>query len=223
MTDPTARLRDLGAALYEATRADLERSHSPARKRRRLLAGLGVAAVLVPAGAVAANALLSTDDVAKSLPAGTLALVGTNPTCETVIDQIEYHCVLDKPPGPIGGAPAPTEDPQRPDIVTEDSQRPHVVKKADGIRVLKDGTRVMKLDGARVVEIGGPPSAPAQPESWLGAAEPSVDSTNHVNGGCRALDDAGMTWQCYIGEAAVEERIISRRFLGERVRGPGIG
>jgi hypothetical protein len=200
MTDVTPRLAELGEALYEATRADLERTAAPARKRRRWLAGLGAAAILIPASAVAGNALLSSDDVAQSLPAGTLALVGTNPACETVVDQVEYRCILDKPPGPVGGSPA----------TAEDSQPARVVKRKNGFRVLKIGEAPN-------------PSAPAQPESWLGAAEPSVDATNHVNGGCRALDDAGMTWQCYIGEAAVEERIISRRFLGDRVRGPGVG
>ena len=58
----------------------------------------------------------------------------------------------------------------------------------------------------------------------LALADPAAfgqDSTNHVNGGCRSLDRAGMTWQCYIGEAAVEEGIISQQFLGDR--GPGVG
>jgi hypothetical protein len=208
MTDSTARLRELGDALYEATSADLERSASSARRRPRLLAGLGAAAVLIPAGAVAATALLSTDDVAKSLPAGTLALVGTNPTCEVVVDQVEYRCVLDKPPGPIGGGSA---------TATELPSKRYSVQRV-GPQERKD----LKI-GEGVEVIPGPSRDAAEAESWLGAAEPSVDATNHVNGGCRALDDAGMTWRCYIGEAAVEERIISRQFLGERVRGPGVG
>ena len=149
--------------------------------------GLGAAAVLIPATAVAASGLLSSDDVAKSLPAGTLALVGTTPTCEVVVDQVEYRCVLDKPPSP---EPPGTPAPIRPD---------------DPYRVSPDS-----------------PEEP-DPNAWLGAAEPTVDSTNHVNGGCRSLDASGMTWQCYIGEAAVEEGIISRRSLGDHVRGPGVG
>lgn len=107
MNDVSSRLDDLGRALYAATRADLGRSSSRARKRRRMLIGLGAAAVLIPATALAGRGLLSTDDVAESLPAGTLALVGTNPTCEVVVDQVEYHCVLDRPRAPIR-FPAPT-------------------------------------------------------------------------------------------------------------------
>ena len=197
MNDVSSRLDDLGKALYEATRADLERS-TPARKRRRLLTGLGVAAVVIPATAVAASGLLSTDDVAQSLPAGTLALVGTNPTCEVVVDQVEYHCVLDRPPGPDS---FPGPDPEYRRIRLGDR---------DYIEIDPDG-------------FAGRAGSGPEPESWLGRGQPTVDSTSHVNGGCRGLDAAGLTWQCYIGEAAVEEGIISRQFLGERSRGPGVG
>jgi hypothetical protein len=193
MNDVTPRLSELGDALYAATKADLERSPSSARRRRRLLIGLGVAAVLIPASAVAAGQLLSTDDVAESLPAGTRALVGTTPTCEVVVDQVEYHCVLDRPPGPDRAGPAPH------------------------YRLIRRGDRLYYRVGS------GGSTERAEAGGWLGAAEPTVDSTNHVNGGCRALDAAGTAWQCYIGEAAVEEGIISRPFLGERVRGPGVG
>src|SRR5207244_13222477 len=44
--------------------------------------------------------LISNDEVAKSLPAGTLSLAGTEPTCTAVEDGVEYHCVLSKPPAP---------------------------------------------------------------------------------------------------------------------------
>jgi hypothetical protein len=198
MNDVNPRLTQLGDALYDATRADLERS-APARKRRRLLTGLGAAAVVIPATAVAASGLLSTDDVADSLPAGTLALVGTNPTCEVVVDQVEYHCVLDRPPGPDSFPGAADYE----------------------YRQIRDGDRLyiqIDPDG-----FAGRSEPDPEPQSWLGRAQPTVDSTNHVNGGCRALDADGMTWQCYIGEAAVEEGIVSRQFLGERVRGPGVG
>ena len=56
-----------------------------------------VAAVLGAAAAVAAIRL-STDDVARSLPAGTAALIGTDPTCTVVEQGVEYHCVLAKAP-----------------------------------------------------------------------------------------------------------------------------
>jgi hypothetical protein len=44
-----------------------------------------------------------------------------------------------------------------------------------------------------------------------------------VNGGCRSLRADGREWQCYLGEAAVEQRIISRGFLGEYSPEPGVG
>ena len=43
-----------------------------------------------------------------------------------------------------------------------------------------------------------------------------------VNGGCRSLTSDGREWG-YIGEAAVQQKIISADFLGEKVRGPGVG
>ena len=45
-------------------------------------------------GAALAASLLSPDDVARSLPAGTRFLVGTHPTCTTVRDGVEYHCTI---------------------------------------------------------------------------------------------------------------------------------
>lgn len=42
-------------------------------------------------------------------------------------------------------------------------------------------------------------------------------------GGCIGLDAAGMTWDCYIGQDAVDHEIISQDFLGEPVLGPGRG
>jgi hypothetical protein len=201
MNDVSSRLTELGDALYEATRADLQRSSSPVRKRRRFLLGLGAAAVAIPATAFAASGLLSSEDVAQSLPAGTLALVGTSPTCEPVIEQVEYRCVLDRPPGP---------DAENSGAGDQTPAYEAFYRKGDYLIFGPD----------RAGE--GKPIPPPE-ENWLGAAQPTVDATNHVNGGCRGLDAAGMTWQCYVGEAAVEEKIISRQFLGERVRGPGIG
>ena len=40
------------------------------------------------------------DDVAQSMPAGTLALAGTEPTCTVVTKDVEFHCVLAKAPAP---------------------------------------------------------------------------------------------------------------------------
>lgn len=149
----------LGDALEAAARQDLEARRRP---RRRFVAAALVAAVLVPAAAVAGAKLISNDDVAKSLPAGTLSLAGTEPTCATVTDGVEYHCVLAKPPAP-------------------------------------------------------------EVSDWKGTVEPTVDATKHVNGGCRSLNSAGTTWQCYIGHAAVDQKIIGAGFLGEFAPSPGRG
>jgi hypothetical protein len=54
----------------------------------------------VPAAALAGAHLISNGDVAKCLPAGTLSLGGTEPTCATVRDGVEFHCVLAKPSAP---------------------------------------------------------------------------------------------------------------------------
>ena len=66
---------------------------------------------------------------------------------------------------------------------------------------------------------------PASPEvsDLTGTVEPTVDATKHVNGGCRSLRADGREWRCYLGEAAVAERIISQGFLGEYAPEPGVG
>jgi|GEM_PF-3189081 len=58
---------------------------------------------------------------------------------------------------------------------------------------------------------------------WLGTVNETVDATKHVNGGCRSLSHDGRQWQCYIGQKAVDEKIISQGFLGEYAPTPGVG
>jgi hypothetical protein len=157
--DMTTRLDRLGNALESAAARDLAR---PRRRSRRLLVAAVAVAVLVPAAAFAGVRLISNGDVAKSLPAGTLSLVGTEPTCTTVQDGVEYHCVLARPPAP-------------------------------------------------------------EVSDWKGTVEPTVDASKHVNGGCRSLTSAGTEWECYIGQAAVDQRIIGAGFLGAYSPGPGVG
>jgi hypothetical protein len=72
---------------------------------------------------------------------------------------------------------------------------------------------------SRASPIAGGPEA----GQWKGTAEPTVDATKHVNGGCRALNDAGTDWECYIGRAAVTQQIIGAGFLGQFSAGPGVG
>ena len=56
-----------------------------------------------------------------------------------------------------------------------------------------------------------------------GTVEPTVDATKHVNGGCRSLTTDGREWECYIGRAAVDQKIIGAGFLGEYAPSPGVG
>jgi hypothetical protein len=86
----TARLDAIGDELERAARADL-RSHRA--RRRRIIGGAAALAILLPGGALAAS-LLTTEDVARSMPAGTKFLVGTTPECKVVRDGIEYTCTI---------------------------------------------------------------------------------------------------------------------------------
>jgi hypothetical protein len=90
----------LGDALRAAAAADLARVDAArrARKRRRTAGALVAAVVAVPGVAVAANALISTDEVARSIPNGTLSLLDTHPRCTTVRAGVEFDCVLAKAP-----------------------------------------------------------------------------------------------------------------------------
>jgi hypothetical protein len=58
---------------------------------------------------------------------------------------------------------------------------------------------------------------------FKGTVYQTVDATQHVNGGCRSLASAGLEWECYVGEAAVEQKIISEGFLGEIQTVPAVG
>lgn len=166
--DPT--FAALGDALESGARADLARAQpAPERRRVRPLRStravvIGVAALLiaVPGIAIGAKTLIGTDSVARSMPAGTLALLGTDPTCTVVTEGVEYHCILARTPAP-------------------------------------------------------------EVEDWKGTVEPTVDDTSHVNGGCRSLRSDGLEWECFLGQAAVDEQIIGQGFLGEYSSGPGVG
>jgi hypothetical protein len=58
---------------------------------------------------------------------------------------------------------------------------------------------------------------------WIGTVEPTVDATKHVNGGCRSVNAAGTHWRCYIGQAAVDQKIIGAGLLGGYAPKPGVG
>jgi hypothetical protein len=60
-------------------------------------------------------------------------------------------------------------------------------------------------------------------EDFTGVAYQTVDATQHVNGGCRSQRADGLVWRCYLGRAAVDQKIISAGFLGEVQTTPAVG
>jgi hypothetical protein len=96
MTDHS--LTTLGDALQRAAIANLAGTHR--RRRRRLVVALVAAAVILPGGAIAASQLIGTDEVERSIPAGTLSLAGTHPTCTVVRENVEFDCTLARAPQP---------------------------------------------------------------------------------------------------------------------------
>jgi hypothetical protein len=100
MTDAPRSLSTLGDALQRAAAADLSSTHERRRRRRRMAVALLAAAVILPGGAIAASRLIGTDEVERSLPAGTLSLAGTEPTCTVVRQDVEYDCTLRRAPAP---------------------------------------------------------------------------------------------------------------------------
>jgi hypothetical protein len=159
----TARLIQLGDALEGAAAADVAtRSTRRRLTSPRFVLAAALLAIAIPSAAIATTKLIRNDDVARSLPAGTLSLAGTSPTCTVVHQDVEYHCLL-------AHAPAP------------------------------------------------------EVSDWKGTVEPTVDASKHVNGGCRSLASDGREWECYIGSAAVTQKIIGAGFLGEYAPAPGQG
>ena len=66
--------------------------HGP--PRRRILGGAAALAILIPGARARRRACYSTEDVARSLPAGTQFLVGTTPKCDVRKEGVEYHCTI---------------------------------------------------------------------------------------------------------------------------------
>jgi hypothetical protein len=105
MTHLSPDLARLGDELERAAAADLAAAGAlPARPRRRvsrrLVVAIAALAILVPSVAIAASQLTSASDVAQSMPAGTLALAGTEPSCTIVTQEVEFHCTLARAPAP---------------------------------------------------------------------------------------------------------------------------
>jgi hypothetical protein len=162
MKEEVVMLTQLGDALERSASADLAKGRRAFRSRRLTIA-VAILAIVVPGGALAVSKLAFTSEqVAASMPSGTFALIGTQPRCTVVTQNVEYHCLLTRPPAP-------------------------------------------------------------EVSDWKGTVEPTVDESKHVNGGCRSLESDGLTWECYIGKAAVDQQIIDESFLGQYAPSPGHG
>jgi hypothetical protein len=67
------------------------------------------------------------------------------------------------------------------------------------------------------------PTVEVLADGYLGAKMTTVDATKHVDGGCVARSDDGLVWDCYLGQAAVDQGILAARLLGEYLAGPTSG
>jgi hypothetical protein len=103
MTADDPYVSQIRTALRGAIAADLTgtvQTRRPPRRRarRRIATALVAAALVVPAGALAIEALSPDQEVAAGLPAGGVVFAGTEPTCTTLREGIEYECALGKAP-----------------------------------------------------------------------------------------------------------------------------
>ncbi len=242
------RLVSLRHALERAAANDLQsRSRRGwARHPRRLAIGATIAVIGIPAAAVAATQLISTGQVAASLPQGTRALIGTDPTCTVVQSGIEYHCTLasapsaDVAPASSTSSSSSTSPDQQVALVAvamtpsghtvvvhaasqaDLKQRLAAIHAVSAKLITGAGAGAGAGDSSATSNVASEGAAP-QAENWNGTVEPTVDSTKHVNGGCRSLNSTGTEWDCYIGQAAVQQKIIGQSFLGDYASAPGVG
>jgi hypothetical protein len=229
-------LAQLGDALHRAVAADLAAA-APSSKRwrrpRRAAVVVVVLAVAIPGAAFATAALISTGQVAQSLPQGTQALIGTDPICTVVAQNVEYHCVLASPPSnsgaPAGATTAPTGAIPTSALALRARACRALYDRAAGdaqcvsLSLSSAATRAILRKALRASAHSPVHATATAPNNWTGTVEPTVDATKHVNGGCRAQNAAGTDWECYIGEAAVTQNIISQGFLGQYAPVPGVG
>jgi len=59
--------------------------------------------------------------------------------------------------------------------------------------------------------------------SYMGAKFQTVDADKRIDGGCVGASDDGRTWDCYLGELAVEHGILDQGLLGVEQEGPAHG
>ena len=216
-------------------------------RRGRWLAAAAATVIAVPGVAYAAGVFTSSQTVARSLPAGA-RIFGSTVTCTVVRPNVEYRCTLAKAPSPdpvrhltpgqwrkymatppnlgkvklvnrrVEVAPGQWRTVQ----FAEDTPRIERITRAYRNKVLASfGFTPAQIKADNVAIDAG--AAGIGAGQFKGIVEPTVDATHHVDGGCRAISADGSRWECYIGQAAVKQRIIGRAFLGQYVPGPGVG
>jgi hypothetical protein len=99
MTTLTQELEQVGDALVQACRRDLQTSPKSALKRhRRLVLGLAIAATVIGAGAaIGAGALKTIAEEERGLLDGHALFQGSDPTC-AALTAVSFRCTLEKPP-----------------------------------------------------------------------------------------------------------------------------
>ncbi|MBA3366689.1 MAG: hypothetical protein H0U03_13065 [Actinobacteria bacterium] len=60
-------------------------------------------------------------------------------------------------------------------------------------------------------------------DKLLGVKVETVDSTRHVDGGCVSISADGRTWNCFLGQSAVDHDIIGPALLGAYLPEPATG
>jgi hypothetical protein len=133
MTSLFPELAELGDAIERAAEANLaSTARTRSHRRPKLLLVVAALVIAVPGLAYAASTLISTDEVAAGLPAGTRMLQDTNPRCSVVRVGIEYHCVLTRLPA----------NPEVPDL------KGTVEPTVDATKHVNGGCRSLTSDGS---------------------------------------------------------------------------
>jgi hypothetical protein len=216
-----------------------------AARRGRWLAAAGATVIAVPGVAYAAGAFTSPQTVAKSLPAGA-RIFGRTTTCTVVRPNLEYRCTLAKAPSPdpvthltpqqwrkllakppnLGKIKLVTRRTQiapgkwRNVVFGETTPRQDRIYQAYRNQALASfGFTAAQIQAHNEAIDAG--AAGIGAGHFKGTVEPTVDGTHHINGGCRAIDAQGLQWECYVGQAAVRQKIVSD--LGAYVPSPGVG
>ena len=218
-----------------------------ATRRRRWLAAAAATIIAVPGVAYAAGAFTSAQTVARSLPAGARIFNGT-PTCTVVRPNVEYRCTLTKAP-PADPVTHLTPRQWRKYLATppnlgkikivnrryKDSAGRWQISRFVQPQEMPRLERISRAYRNKVLASFGytPAQIQAHDEAidgdtagigagqFKGTVEPTIDATHHINGGCRATDADGVRWECYIGQAAVEQKVVSG--VGAYAPGPGVG